>query len=533
MPAGKDAGPIDEDSKTHLEQAKKGKLRRFVLLCKGQKIVSLVVFKKGSIDKYKKQAKESGAGQISFGVAEGQGADITFRLARADGFEVEPTRPTLLKEFLAEHAQIKCKPAFEIVDSHGPLLDPADPLHARFLKAQAAVPAAAEANPERAAELRTLAGATAQLLDQDLPNQAEAKLVTLEALLGGLAGHAASVEPTTPSAAATPPAAPPPPPQADVAPTTPAPGSNKALSGEFVQRFSKLKPQLDQALALSLPVSARVKEQGGIVAALARKNDFAAALSELAPLEKLVAEALNSQSAAQPAPPPPPPPPPAPPVEPGISQELKQLTDAATDLGPRVIAAVKSHPELRDEILRPIGAFQKHVAAGKVEQARQALQETLLVLQRMEGSAGPLSPSAPAMTTTEDSLVTLQKARLEWDSTRKAVQNELRTLEQAILAICRDEPDFAAIKDGTKNLYVMLETLDTRLSDKLDEALNADTPDQRAARRREALTIADEYLDFVIDDDLINHIDDNGFVRVGVRLRMLTTLNDLLARLSA
>ena len=47
---------VDDGTQKSLEEVKKGKPRRFVMICKGAKIVSMIVFKKGTIEKYKKQA---------------------------------------------------------------------------------------------------------------------------------------------------------------------------------------------------------------------------------------------------------------------------------------------------------------------------------------------------------------------------------------------------------------------------------------------------------------------------------------------
>ena len=56
-----------------LEDVKKGKPRKFAMICKGTSVVSLVVYKKGSIESRKKEAKESGKGLFYFGVVDGKG----------------------------------------------------------------------------------------------------------------------------------------------------------------------------------------------------------------------------------------------------------------------------------------------------------------------------------------------------------------------------------------------------------------------------------------------------------------------------
>ena len=77
------------------------------MICKGAQIVSLVAYKKGILERFKKGSKESGSGLISDGVV-GKGVDLDFQLAKADSFEKEPTRNQALKQFLEEHAELKC-----------------------------------------------------------------------------------------------------------------------------------------------------------------------------------------------------------------------------------------------------------------------------------------------------------------------------------------------------------------------------------------------------------------------------------------
>ncbi|MCE9606155.1 MAG: hypothetical protein K8U03_14760 [Planctomycetia bacterium] len=187
-----DGQKIDGESRECLDQVKKGKLRKFVMICKGASIVSLVVYKKGSVDKYKKQAKEGGTGQICFGVVTGKGLDINFQLARSDGFEKEPVKTTVLRHYMEEVAEFKCKPLFEIVNSPSIVLDEDDPLVQRFLKLQAAALSACDTHPERAGEINSLCVQIGGRLDQELLEQAEAGINQLEALLQSLANPPSS-----------------------------------------------------------------------------------------------------------------------------------------------------------------------------------------------------------------------------------------------------------------------------------------------------------------------------------------------------
>ena len=107
---------LDADSKKFLDEVKKGKPRRFAMVMKGEKIVSLVVYKKGSLEKYKKQAKDEGKGQFFHGVIDGKGQGIVFKLCREDGFEQAPGKDVKLKAYLKEVAGMQFKPTYEIVD---------------------------------------------------------------------------------------------------------------------------------------------------------------------------------------------------------------------------------------------------------------------------------------------------------------------------------------------------------------------------------------------------------------------------------
>ena len=108
------------------------------------------------------------------------------------------------------------------------------------------------------------------------------------------------------------------------------------------------------------------------------------------------------------------------------------------------------------------------------------------------------------------------QSRLAWDKTRKLVQAELRKLELAVKDQSRDEPDYETIAANTQVIYQVLDFLDERLIDKLDEALNATLEDERRARQDEAREIIDEYLDYIRTDDMLQAIDDNGFVDVAI-----------------
>ena len=155
----------------------------------------------------------------------------------------------------------------------------------------------------------------------------------------------------------------------------------------------------------------------------------------------------------------------------------------------------------------------------------------LVLLDQLEAqcrAALTAPPKAPAV-----SNVVFTQTRLAWDQTRKKIQSELQKLETAILEGCADQDDFdaAGVAAGTKSLYTILDKLDTRLIDKLDEALNAEDAGKRSQLQAEAGKIVQEYLAFVNSDALMAEIDANGFTPVAVRQSAVAALKLLASKL--
>jgi len=109
--------PLNAESLKTLDQVKKtGKPCKFVLVSKGVKVLNVVAYRKGSDDTRIREAKEAGNGTVSCGVVDGQGANLSFKLRRADGYEAVPVKPIVLKEFLNDGSELNSKPTIDIVD---------------------------------------------------------------------------------------------------------------------------------------------------------------------------------------------------------------------------------------------------------------------------------------------------------------------------------------------------------------------------------------------------------------------------------
>ena len=137
------------------------------------------------------------------------------------------------------------------------------------------------------------------------------------------------------------------------------------------------------------------------------------------------------------------------------------------------------------------------------------------------------------------SLVNLQKSRLAWDNLRKRIQKDLEALEQSILSEVRlhnqeegaeELYDETQLTGSVKRLYSILDGLDGRLVQTLDEALNAQEPSERQRRHVAAAEIIKEYQKFVSTDRMLAEIDNNGFLETNIRDSVTRTLTQLSAR---
>lgn len=194
-----------------------------------------------------------------------------------------------------------------------------------------------------------------------------------------------------------------------------------------------------------------------------------------------------------------------------------------TSLVPRVAAAAASKEGQAAKLL----ASEAGVFARKADFA--AAHANLDKIERLLTSGGEhkANPAgAPAGDTNGSEApkgervspqVAFTQTRLAWDRTRKFVQEELRRLERAIIDAFEDDAVGPAIAAGTRKLYRILDTLDERLIDKLDDALNASDLEQRASLHRDARAVVSQYLEFLEKDALMADIDDNGFIETSIR----------------
>jgi hypothetical protein len=146
--------------------------------------------------------------------------------------------------------------------------------------------------------------------------------------------------------------------------------------------------------------------------------------------------------------------------------------------------------------------------------------------QAMETAPPPAGASGdPA----DGAAVRLAKGLLLWNGTRSYVKQELTKLEAAIIAQSANEADADEIKQRVGEVSdAILDTLDDRLTDKLNELRGTTDLAEKRAISEDARQIVASYQQFIAEDDLMKDIDDNGVLPLDIRPRLTTVLHAVL-----
>jgi hypothetical protein len=232
-------------------------------------------------------------------------------------------------------------------------------------------------------------------------------------------------------------------------------------------------------------------------------------------------EEIATSSSAVP-PPPPPPPPSAPQID------AKALKERLTALVQRMAQVIGADPSRKDALMALAKQAQLMLGTNNLISATQSADqlEAALASAPVTGARRQEAPpAAPAAGTG----VAFQKMRLLWDGTRKNLMDQLKKLEASIVEMSAEEEDADEIRSNVTRVEEALATLDTRLSDALDDLYNAGGGD--AALKQAARDIALGYQSFVAADPLMQELDKNPFVPLDARARLDTTLTSLISRL--
>lgn len=123
--------------------------------------------------------------------------------------------------------------------------------------------------------------------------------------------------------------------------------------------------------------------------------------------------------------------------------------------------------------------------------------------------------------------VQFAKLRLQWQGAKASVTSELAQLKSTVEAELGTDPMIANLA----RLAEILRAFDEGLGDALDDLANADTPEKRNATAQIAEAVTERYIDHIVDDGLIEHVETNPFQDINVSGHLLPPLAAIQAAL--
>jgi hypothetical protein len=197
-----------------------------------------------------------------------------------------------------------------------------------------------------------------------------------------------------------------------------------------------------------------------------------------------------------------PPPPPAPPLD------AANLAKALAELIKQIPAAANGDAAVQQKLAQLATSARDSLKTPNSAAAEQGIAELKRALSR---GSKPATPPPLGKAGSDGAAVALAKCALLWDTMRKYLEDRVIPLENVILEASADEHDFDAIKAGVPVLRQVMQRLDARLSEKLNQAYGTQDQAGRVKLRQEAKSIVGEYQAYIATDKLVGALDGNPF----------------------
>jgi hypothetical protein len=213
--------------------------------------------------------------------------------------------------------------------------------------------------------------------------------------------------------------------------------------------------------------------------------------------------------------------------------KAKKVKKSLKEIGAKIQAAIKARPQYSQQILslvEQIKACANNTQQDQGDLALSQFRELVALLASVLQDRGAVAEKDQT-----SRFVVLQKSRVDWDTARQNLHAQLQTVSAAVKKECEnpDEYDVANVLEGCKKLDVILERLDTRLIDVLDQALTAKDIGVRVGFEKQAVGLINEYLKTVTTDPTVKAVDESGLIAVPIQQSMSKLLSEMAGRLSA
>ncbi|MEL6466875.1 MAG: hypothetical protein AAFQ58_18070 [Pseudomonadota bacterium] len=284
------------------------------------------------------------------------------------------------------------------------------------------------------------------------------------------------------------------------------------MAGQWAKVSSALTPHVDRFVAAGSDKAAPVAAAWKKADESAAKGDYKSALAVAAKLKPLVTA------------------PPAPGNDAGKPDDPNKVKwdSVQGPLQTLYTTAMSKNPETRTKLEAAWAMAQEKAEAGDYTAALT-----------IAGKLKPLLDAAAAAQQTGQEaeipvdVVAFQKSRVLWVNTRQKMFAEMKKLENAIVAICQDDPEFESIIANVSDLSGRLSVFDEALQNTLDDITNTPAGPAREALKKQALAVLKDYA-AALNEPFFQDVDaKNGFANVAVAASARTSLASIAKVLAA
>ena len=210
-----------------------------------------------------------------------------------------------------------------------------------------------------------------------------------------------------------------------------------------------------------------------------------------------------------------------------LEEDVQQVQIA---LNRRADAGLKVDGRCGKDTIEAIMEFQRALGQSRPDGRVDPKRGTARALAASGKIGKPPPPPNPMAPPDDLGEPTLGRAPQIWQGTRNILDHNIKELKRAIRQEYASEHPtlLAEIDQNVQRVDVILEKLDTRLSQTLERAGAAKSPAQRQAEIAAAKAILADYVAFVKSEPLIDHIDKNPF---NVNAQVRKTINSSLTHM--
>jgi hypothetical protein len=226
-----------------------------------------------------------------------------------------------------------------------------------------------------------------------------------------------------------------------------------------------------------------------------------------------------------------------PPAPPGAAPErtpegMTKFTARFQSLQPDLLKAIAAKTAKGDEARQraaEAGAQAKNQDFAAAHKSLDAVEQLTKQVLTAPVAASATEPAAPPK---QIKLSTYLSGRKNLRAAREGAENELKRLQQAVLAKAADEPFYKEVESKSQKLFEYLAPIDDSVANKLDDAGRCVDPEDQAVKNEEVRKLIRKQLTALRDHPLASFVEKNLFGKFAIKQPLEVTLSALDQQLS-